>query len=200
MDRHRVWSSALLLAALATATAQGQSGPDYAGTYNGSWGDRFGIVGGPIVTVNGYLYPVYQDRGGYGSPPVGYVNAAPVLGDWSTGYDRLDPLRYALEGPAGNGAVSAYGAWGWAPGRPGLFQVAGPPVPVVAPYAVPAGPRSVPSLPAVPRFVDLARPVVGPPPAPATGAPRILVPTGASPGTAGAPLTPTGPHHLVLPR
>jgi hypothetical protein len=149
--------------------------------YGGYWGNDFGIVGGPIVTVNGYLLPVYSDVSYYanapvgfvnpGGAPTGFVNAGPVYGDWATGYDRLDPGRIGYGSSLGMGVAN----WGYLPSRPPLIPgVAGPPIPVVAPIAVPRAEMAVTSSSPVqpPRTLQPGQPA----PADRTGviSPRVI--------------------------
>ena len=82
-------------------------GTDQVSAYTGGWGSRFGVVGGPIVTVNGYLYPFYSPFDLNRIDPSGFVNGGPVYSDWRTGYDRLDPARLY------QGRLLGLGTGGW---------------------------------------------------------------------------------------
>jgi hypothetical protein len=133
----------ILASTVATGRAQqmtGYNGSGWAAPYGGmmwspsyggfGWGRQFGVAGGPIVTTNGYLYPVYSPNG-FGLS--GFVNTSPVFGDWSSGYARYEPNRRAAIAALGFGPEAS---WGWR--APLLPRVAAPPssaVKVVGPTA-----------------------------------------------------------------
>ncbi len=168
-------------------------GTDSLAPYTGNWGSRFGVVGGPIVTVNGYLYPVYNPLDLTRLSPTAFVNGGPVLSDWSTGYSRLDPARFATLRSLGYNT----NAWGQPRFTPPLLPlVAGPPelqqeLDLSARETTPA-PAPTPREP--PRLILPEQPAqetkADKPPA-STSEPRIIQPGDDNP-------TPSGPIHPHL--
>jgi hypothetical protein len=165
---------ALLLNPAATSNAQsGYGGSSWSPAYGGmgwapgyggfGWGRQFGMVGGPIVTTNGYLYPVYGPNGNGLS---GFVNAMPVLGDWSQGYARYEPNRRAALAALGYGPEAS-----WSYRSPLIYRVAAPPTRTITPAPSTPGSTETQIVRSQPQILDLGpqavtvRASAAPPPA-----------------------------------